>query len=148
MEIFKKKMFARLCIMVTGLLGAAAAIMLSSRFEKPESGDFLRGFTGGFQTGLSACLLGVLLFLAIRYLRALNDPEKLKKQYISETDERKLFIKQKTGDTGMNIITYGLVTCTAVSGNINDTVFLTLLCVTFFITAVRGFFKIYYNKVT
>lgn len=147
MAEYKKKVINRLRLMVTGLLGAAAAILFSARYEKPETSEFFSGFVGGFQSGLAICFLGVLIVLSVRYIITLRNPEKLKKQYVSETDERKLFIKQKTGDVGMNIIIYGLMVSTAVSGNINDTVFLTLLCATAFVSSVRAFLKIYYNKI-
>ena len=147
MENFRKQLFNRQILLVAGLLLAAAALVFTGRFEKgttaPES---LRGFIDGFQVGIAMGLLAVLLIFAVKHFLAIRNPDRMKKLYIAETDERRLFIKQKTGDIGMNIISYGLVVGTAVAGNINDTVFLTLLGACLFVTAVRGFLKIFYNK--
>ena len=147
MESFRKKLINRQSLLVAGLLFATAALIFTGRFEKETpASERLRGFIDGFQVGIAVCLLVVLIIFAVRHFLAIRDSDRMKKLYIAETDERRLFIKQKTGDIGMNVVLYGLIIGTAVSGNINDTVFLTLLGASLFVTAVRGFLKIYYNK--
>ena len=147
MDEFKKKLLRRQSLILAGMLFACFALIFSVRFEKEATApEFLRGFISGFQVGIAACLLGILIIFAVKYFIAISSPDRLKKLYISETDERTLFINQKTGGIGMNIITYGLATGTAVSGNLNDTVFLTLLGASLFVTLVRGILKLYYRK--
>jgi len=147
MEEFKKKLINRQILLFVAMLGAAGTFILSSRFEqKATMSEHLREFIGGFQAGIAAGLLCVLIVFAIRYFMAAGNPERLKKLYISETDERTLFIKQKTGDIGMNIISYGLIVGANVAGNLNSTVFITLMCALLFVSLVRGFLKIYYRR--
>ena len=147
MEEFKKKLLYRQLLIWAGLLFACFAFILSSRFEKvaPPS-EAMRGFIDGFQAGIAASLLGVLIILAVKYFIARSRPDRLRNLYIFETDERRLFIKQKTGNIGMNIIIYGLAVGTAIAGNLNDTVFFSLLGACLFVTSVRAIMKLYYQR--
>jgi len=146
-DAFKKRLLHRQLVIWAGLLFACFAFILSSRFEKEETAsELMRGFIDGFQAGIAACLLCVLVILAVRYFIAISKPDRLKKLYIYETDERRMLIKQKTGDIGMNIIIYGLAVGTAIAGNLNDTVFFSLLGACLFVTSVRGIMKLYYHR--
>jgi len=146
-EEFKKKLINRQILLFVAMLGAAGTFILSSRFEQKATMSVnIREFIGGFQAGIAACLLGVLIILAVRYFMATGNPERLKKLYISESDERILFIKQKTGDIGMNIISYGLIVGANVAGSLNSTVFITLISTFLFVSLVRGILKIYYRS--
>jgi uncharacterized membrane protein len=143
---FRKKLINRLILILIGLLIFCIAVIFSYNFEKAAtSSEILWGFADGFQFGTTAYLIGVLLVFTVRYLFVIHSPDRLKKLYISETDERRMFIKQKTGGLCMNIISYGLMAGTAVMGNINDTAFLSLLGSCLLVAIVRGFFKIYYR---
>lgn len=147
MDEFKKRMQGRQLLLIGGLLGACTAVMFSRNYEKaPSASEFLHGFTEGFQVGIIIALFGFLTFFFFRNILAMRNPERLKRLYISETDERKLLIMQKSGSSGMNIVMYGLAVGTAVAGNFNDTVFFTLLGACLFVTSVRGFLKLYYRK--
>ena len=147
MENFTKKLQVRQYFLVIGTLGACSGVLLTRNFAKATTAsDFIRGFVDGFQAGLVVALLGALIFNFIRNFMAIRNPERRKKLYISETDERKVFIMQKSGSKGMNIAMYGLAVGTAIAGNINDTVFFTLLGACLFIASIRGFFKIYYRN--
>ncbi len=147
MENFKKKLISRQLLLISGLLGACSAVMLTRNFAKEAAvSERIQGFIEGFQVGILMTLVITLIFFLVRNIMAMRDSERLKKLYISETDERKLFIMQKSGSIGMNIAMYGLAVGTAVSGNINDTVFLTLLGACLFLTLIRGFFKLYYRN--
>ncbi|WP_040952490.1 hypothetical protein [Gorillibacterium massiliense] len=146
MEQFKKKLLSRQILLTSGLLCSCSAIMFSRYFVKePSSSEHLQGFIEGFQVGIALGLLGFLIFFLVRNVMAMSNPERLKKLYISETDERKRFIMQKSGSVGMNIVMYGLAVRTAVSGNINDIVFFTLLGACLFVALIRGFLKFYYR---
>jgi len=144
---FRKRLKMQQIVLTTGLLLACALLILSRFYEKGGSEvSFMQGFIAGFQVGIVAALLGFLSFFIVRNMVSLRNPERLKKLYISETDERKSLIFQKSGSDGMNVITYGLAVGAAVSGNINDTVFFALLGACIFVVAVRGVLKLYYRN--
>ena len=147
MEEFKKRLLHRQQLILAGMLFACFVFILSSRFGKAETApEFMRGFIDGFQVGVAACFLGVMIIFAVKYFIAISRPDRLKKLYIFETDERRIFIKQKTGNLGMNVIIYGLAVGTSVAGNLNNTVFFSLLGACLFVTSVRGIMKLYYNR--
>jgi len=145
MDKFKKQLRNRQLLLAAGLVIACGAVSLTGHND-PVMPDFLQGFIEGFQVGLLAALFGVTVFYLIRYLRVMRDPEKLKKLYISETDERKLLIQQKAGSVGFFVVLFGLVLATIVAGNYNITVFFTLLGATVFIEMVGAFLKLYYHS--
>lgn len=147
MDEFKKNLQYRQTLLMSGFVCANSAIMLTRNFVKETfASGHLQGFIEGFQIGILLVLLGVLVFFFVKNIIAMRSPEQLKRLYISETDERKQFIKQKSGSVGMNIVMYGLALGTAVAGNLNDTVFFTLLGACLFVTLIRGFFKLYYRN--
>ncbi|MCL2603000.1 MAG: hypothetical protein FWD90_00805 [Defluviitaleaceae bacterium] len=146
MDEFKKKMKWRQIMLGLASVTALSAIFLTSRLiESPVRTDNIDSFIDGFQVGFTLMFFLIVMFFMQRNLAALKNPDKMKKLFISETDERKLFILQKSGSDGMNVIIYGLSVGTAVAGNINDTVFFTLLVALFFVISVRGFLKLYYR---
>ena len=146
MEGFKKKLLRQQVVLVAGLFIACVAVTFGWFAGELQAPDNLREFILGFQTSLFALLACTMVFFAIRNSASLAKPEDLKKLYISETDERTLFIRQKAGSTGMNIITYGLIVATVVAGSVNYTVFLSLLGACFFVAIIRGSLKLYYRN--
>jgi len=147
MDDFKKKLTARQLLIGAGLLVLFCAFMLSRHYVKaaPDS-DYITGFIEGFQVGLLTALLAALLYYLVRNLLALRNPEKLKKLYIAETDERKQFIQRQAGSIGMNIVMFGLAAGAVIAGNMNDTVFFTLMGACVFVALIRAFLKIYYKN--
>ena len=147
MENFKKKLLRQLVVLIAGTFIACGAFIFSQNFvgelQAPRN---LQDFILGFQTILFAFLCCTMVFFMIRICAVINKPEDLKKLYISETDERTLFIRQKAGSTGMNIITYGLIVAAVVAGSVNYTVFLSLLGACFFVAIIRGSLKLYYRN--
>jgi len=107
-----------------------------------EINVYINEFTSGLLTGL----LALVVIYIIRCQFAIRDDEKLKKLYIKETDERALFIYQKSGSIGMNISVAGLLLGTLVCAYINIIVAATLLGACLFISLIRGFLKLYYRK--
>ena len=147
MDDFKKKIITRQLLLVVGLLVVCCAILLSRYYVKAAPiSENLRSFIEGFQVGIVIGLFGALSYYMIRNITAMRSQERLKKLYISETDERKLFIQRQSGSVGMNIVMYGLATGTVVAGNINDMVFFTLLFALLFVSLVRVSLKLYFRK--
>ena len=147
MDKFRKKLKIRLLTQITGLICACAAFLFSFNLPKRTSdSDLVYAFEAGFETGIFASFVCLLVLLIIRTSAAIMKPERLKKMYIAETDERILFIRQKSGSVGMSIILYGLVLGTIVAGNLDYTVFFTLLGACMFVGLIQGFLKFYYWK--
>ncbi len=143
MEEYKKKIKNRQILLNTALLGTCSSLLLTRNFG---NGTRTSDFIAGFQTGIAIGLLVLLIAFIVKYSVALKKEEQLKKLYISETDERKLLIHQKSGSIGMNITMFGLATATAIAGNFDDIVFFTLLGACLFVCLIRGVLKIYYFK--
>jgi len=147
MDKFRKKLQFRQIALITGLVCACVAFIISINHQKGTSDfDSTYEFISGFQMGILAFLVFVMAFSIIRNSAAIIKPKRLKKLYIFETDERILFIRQKSGTVGMNIIMYGLILGAIVSGNINNTVFFTLLGTCTYVGLVRISLKLYYRK--
>ena len=147
MDRFKENLRTRQVLNAVGLLGVVGAVSLSRLYEKAKpASDHIEIFILGFQTGVIIAMVAFLVSFFVKSSMAMRDPERLKKLYVSETDERNLFIQQKTGSVGMNIVMYGVAAAAVVAGNINETVFFTLLCACIFITLVRGVLKLYYRN--
>jgi hypothetical protein len=89
-------------------------------------------------------LIGVYI-LAI-YIRALRNDDLLQKLFISETDERNILIRSKTGGMAINIIMAALVLATIVSGVFSEIVYFTLLMTLLFVAIIKGALKLYYRS--
>lgn len=147
MEGFKKKLQGRQVLLTTGLIGACAAIGLTHSYaNRTFATEHMQSFVAGFQVGIIIVILGVLVYFFLKNMMAIRDPERMKKLYIYETDERRLFIRQKSDSAGMNIAMFGLAVGTVVAGNINDIAFIALLCASLFVSVVRVALKLYYRN--
>jgi len=143
MEQFRKRLIIQQRCLAIGIIGLIAVFVFSLLHESAPSA--IGHFIAGFQAGLSITLAGLFLFIFYRIFVASRNSSKLRELYISETDERTLLIRQKSGSTGMNIVMYGLIMGAFIAGNFNDAVCLTLLGACLFVGLVRGFLKLYYR---
>jgi len=145
MEDFKKKLQIRMTLLAIGLICIASAYLLS--YPTWFAGNSpTECFQAGAQFGAGIALILVMVYYLVKTRTALNNSEQLKLLYISETDERKLFIMQKSGSVGINVVKFGLALGAIIAGNFNDTVFFTLLGACFFVLVVHKFLKLYYLK--
>lgn len=103
-------------------------------------------FITGFILGLSAVGFVLSIRFIISYTSALKNDVKLKKLFISETDERTCEIEHKANSSAFSFIIYTFMLATIVSGYINSTVCFTLLAFLFFICIVKVAFRLYYSK--
>jgi len=99
-----------------------------------------------FQFGLFVVLVAILIYFIIKNMLVLRDPGRLNKLQIAETDERNLFIKQKTGSFGMDIVIFGQAIATLAVGVQNPPVFFALFASLLFVVAVRVFLAWYYRR--
>lgn len=143
MDKFKHKLLIRtawlfVCLVITAGSYTALRFILSDSLRIP---DFIRDYQNGF-----LFIMSVQLLLAIaRNLLNMGNDEKLKKQYIRETDERNMMVRQKSASAAMPVIIYGLGIAIIVAGFFNEMVFFTLIGVLFFIGFIVGGLKIFYN---
>ena len=146
MEQFKTTLKRRLYAM-TGYAVALAVLVCLGLF-RPMGGnnEETQVFMAGFNAGLFAVAIGVLVVSAVKYRAALKNEGKLKALYITEHDERLLAIHTKIGGTGMQVILFGLLGATIAAGFLNQTVFFTLLGALLFGAAVKAVLKVYYTR--
>jgi len=143
MEQFQKKLMIQQGFLGVGLLGLIAVFVFTLMHESAATptGHFI----AGFRSGISFALLLLFLLSIYRTAAAMKNPDKLRKLYVFETDERVLLIRQKAGSAGMNIVMYGFIIAAFIAGNFSEPVFFTLLGACLFVGLVRGFFKLYYR---
>jgi len=147
LENFKKNLQLRIIALTSLMVFLWIVYIFSINMIQmsPQSSHGLDNFKTGVQFGFGAGLYIVILVFWIKAIHAVRNPDKLKSLYIAETDERKLFIKQKSGTLGAMITLVGLIIGIVVSGVFDDTVFLTLLGAYFFVAFVHAGLKLYYT---
>lgn len=141
MEKFKLTLKRRL--LFAGLYCAAVLAVTVLGVIRPGDAhvsDYIAGMSLGMCTGIAF----VALYYMVKIARALRNEEKLKKMYISETDERVALIATKAGGTGTVFSIAGLWLGAMVAGYLNATVFFTLVGAALFISLVVVCLKGYY----
>jgi hypothetical protein len=73
-------------------------------------------YISAFSGGLALSVAFILILSVAKYTKALHNEEILKKLYITETDERNVMIRTKTGGTAINIILATLICATLIGG--------------------------------
>jgi hypothetical protein len=145
MDTFRKKLKTRLAI-GTGIMLVCVLLLMLNQFlgESMDVTDFML-FAHGVNFGLVCLLIFGIVFHTFKYSATLRDGEKLKKLYIAETDERTLFIMQKSGSIGMTASIIGLAIGASVSAYFNTTVFFTLFGACAFVSLIKGILKRYFH---
>lgn len=115
-------------------------------YNQIDSNGHIYDFMHGLQVGLFAAFVFIVLKQILMYNKAFKDDEKLRLVYIEENDERKKLISDKIGGVGYNFVLGSLIIAVVVAGFFSDVVFITLFCALLFMSLVKGFLKIYYNK--
>ena len=124
---------AGLILFALALFAAANLLQPVGAVGAAHSESFLHGFHFGLFTSIVA-MLGALI---VKYTLALRSDEKLRALYISETDERKRFIAEKTGGIGYAIVAMSLGLACIVSVYFSPAVFWTLFVVLMFVGLVK-----------
>ena len=92
---YKKTMIRRgILVWIPTLLSAGSLLLFRfdwSPFPQRHMSDFMRGFQAGMVLGLLGCSLLAL----ISTILTCRNPEKLRKAYVEETDERTQLISRK-----------------------------------------------------
>jgi len=111
-----------------------------------EEAGHAQNFYKGVQTGVCIGFFLVLLGRIVKYAGAVRSEDKLRQLYISQTDERKQLIWQKTGSSAVDVFIKVLAISAIVAGSFNFTVFFTLLGVLAFAAFIYTAFWLYYNR--
>ncbi len=123
----------------------AAAILLWVGFSVVEA---VNGENNSSNFGSGFCA-GAIVFMAVnilRYSAALKDDEKLKRLYISATDEREKLICEKSDSSSFKAILCIIVLSAMVASFYSDTVFYTLIGVMMTVIFVKAGFRFYYRR--
>lgn len=142
MELFKKKIKARIILLCTVLL-LFVAILLYNQFGASDALKDSLAFS--FQCGFSAAGSIVLVFWLMKYRGALKDEAKLRLLYNEEKDERMSAIRAKAGIPMVLILSMALVLVGMIIGYFNETVFVLLIGVALFQLLVSLGVKLYYK---
>jgi len=147
MTEYRKVLKNRLIILVICTLGSVAIVaigtLLTSQAETASS-TFADGFVKGFPLGLFTGFVAMMLVFILRYIRALNKEEFLKKLYISENDERKKMIRQSAMGKSFFFTVGFLVVAVTVASFYNNIVTITLMAVLSVHTLSGAILKMYY----
>jgi len=150
MKEFEEKIRAKLRnnIAALGVLAAVVVFLLiyTGTLGWIEGASNALNFYKGVQTGVCIGFLFVLVRNIVKYSRALRSEEKLKRLYISQTDERKQLIWQKAGSGAVVVFINILAISAIIAGSFNFTVFFTLLGVFALAAFIYAVFLLYYNK--
>ena len=141
MEKFKKQIIVKIVICVVFVvLTAAVYAGMYTLFANEDS------FSAGYGMGFFAGLVVVVLAYAVRYGSILKDPEKLKKLYILENDERYRLIREKTASGSFTATVLILGLATAVATFFSTTVSCVLAGVIGVIAVIKMSFRFYYSR--
>lgn len=145
MEDYRKKLRKRNWILLAALMTLATlltAMLLLRHQYLTRMPDFFQGYAVGAFAGA----IGSLSLLLFSTVYAMRKPERLKKLYIQETDERTVLIHQKTFTYGLAILIFALVIGVIVACFFNETVFFTLLVIIFLLMFILLGTKTYFDK--
>ena len=124
-----RKVKLRIGVSALIILLGLASIVMSFMFKDVLLIATNNSFANGFYAGMGGGLIGAGIATLIKNAKLLKDADKRKEAEIQEKDERNLYISlnawKYTGFAMLYILYIGII----ISGFINVTVFLTLLCV-------------------
>ncbi|MCL2140155.1 MAG: hypothetical protein FWH42_00520 [Dehalococcoidia bacterium] len=146
MDEFRKKIADRVILLSVGLFIACCALVyFCIDVSKGKQVLYSDKGTTWIQILIIVVLISVLLSSITRCVMAIRYPNRLKKLQVYETDERNVFIKQKTGSIGINIIMYGLAIMTIIIGSNSVSTFWGLFLALIFVMLVHISLVLYYR---
>lgn len=143
-EKLKKRNGANLVLLI--VLAALYGGLLFLTRELPSESDIrFHDFFRGFHLGFFSAVEAVLLYTLVKNGFTLKHPERLRKRYIKETDERMALIRQKTGSFGLAVCEMGLLAGAVAAGFFSETIFFSLLGAAMFVILVENTLMVYYK---
>lgn len=106
----------------------------------------LNDSTLGFINGLTLGIEIICVFWVFKIRKALKDDKMLRRLYIDEHDERKNFIKLKSGSNLLGKIALGIFVISILANYFNMVVFYTLVITGIFLVLVSLLLKLYWRK--
>ena len=100
----------------------------------------------GFINGLTLGIEIICVFLVFRIRKALKDDKILRRLYIDEHDERKKFIKLKSGSNLIGKIALGIFVISILASYFDMVVFYTLVITGIFLIILSLLLKLYWIK--
>lgn len=100
----------------------------------------------GFINGLTLGIEIICVFWVYKIRKALKDDKMLRELYIDEHDERKNFIKLKSGSNLIGKIALGIFVASILASYFNMVVFYTLVITGIFLILVSLSLKLYWRK--
>lgn len=141
MEKFRKQIKTKLVLhIVFAVMMAAVYIGIYNIYDEKDT------FSAGYSAGFCSTIIVSMLVIAFRYFMVLRDPEKLKKLYVAETDERLRLIREKTASGSFVVTILILGFATIIATFFSDTVVCVLAAVIGVMAVVKISFKIYYGR--
>lgn len=108
--------------------------------------DRLNDSALGFINGLTLGIEIICIFWVFKIRKALKDDKMLRELYIDEHDERKNFIKLKSGSNLIGKIALGIFVASILASYFNMVVFYTLVITGIFLILVSLSLKLYWKK--
>ena len=141
MEKFRKQIKIKLVLYIVFAVLMAAAYM-AVWLIYTDRDTFSAGYSSGFFSGIIAAVL-VIVF---RYGMVLKDPEKMKKLYVLENDERMRLIREKTASGSFTVSVSLLGFATVIATFFSRTVVCVLAAVIGGMVLTKVLFKFYYDR--
>ena len=141
MEKFRKQIKIKLVLYIAFAVLMAAAYM-AVWLIYTDRDTFSAGYSSGFFSGIIAAVL-VIVF---RYGMVLKDPEKMKKLYVLENDERMRLIREKTASGSFTVSVSILGFATVIATFFSRTVVCVLAAVIGGMVLTKVLFKFYYDR--
>ena len=110
--------------------------------DKARLNDSALGFINGLTLGIEI----ICVFWVFRIRKALKDDKILRRLYIDENDERKNFIKLRSGSNLIGKITLGIFVISILASYFDMVVFYTLVITGIFLIILSLLLKLYWIK--
>ena len=110
--------------------------------DQARLNDLALGFINGLTLGIEI----ICVFWVFKIRKALKDDKMLRELYIDEHDERKNFIKLKSGSNLIGKIALGIFVASILASYFNMVVFYTLVITGIFLILVSLSLKLYWRK--
>lgn len=110
--------------------------------DQTKLNDSALGFINGLTLGIEI----ICVFWVFKIRKALKDDKMLRRLYIDEHDERKNFIKLKSGSNLIGKIALGIFVASILASYFNMVVFYTLVITGIFLILVSLSLKLYWRK--
>ena len=110
--------------------------------DQTKLNDSALGFINGLTLGIEI----ICVFWVFKIRKALKDDKMLRRLYIDEHDERKNFIKLKSGSNLIGKTALGIFVASILASYFNIVVFYTLVITGIFLVLVSLSLKLYWRK--